>query len=243
MVTNHLQPINPSETVNESVPMSSTVNKHRNVLAIIFGTIVVIGAVGTVIYYLSISKNKSFIDTSSQQDSSSSTPANSLGQIEESQPISLSDYKEEGPTIIEQTYPKERVNVGGQKYNATQIIILARLFISEEDDYSILSSFDHVGSLTTIDGVQGLSYESVFHLTPGNHSVEIKYINGQCLDRAYLEKTYGIEAKPLSIYFSIRKKSVKQTIPNYTMFDNGIEITTESRPYKKTDLYLHCQTS
>lgn len=154
--------------------------------------------------------------------------------------ITLSNYKEVGPTIIQQTYPTQMVNVGGQDYNATQIIISAQLFIPEENDYSISSSFDHLGSLTTIDGIEGPSYESEFHLTRGNHNVEINYVNRQCLDREYIEKTHGSEAKPLSIYFSIRKKSTKQSIKNYTMFDNGIEIRTESKPYKKTDLYSHC---
>jgi len=156
------------------------------------------------------------------------------------QSITLSDYKEIGPTIIQQIYPKERARVGGQVYNATQIIISAQLYIPVENDYSVSSSFNHLGSLTTIDGIQGQSGESKFHLTSGVHAVEIQYINEGCLDTEYFEKTFGSDAKPLNIYFAISKKSEKQTIKNYTRFDNPTEIVAMSKPYKYSDLYLHC---
>ena len=226
--------LNSSENFIQPQSNSNFTHKLKHFLPIVIGILVLIGIGCVLIYYILILKGESQLSSNIEGNNFSETRVST-------QSITLSDYKEIGPTIIQQIYPKERAKVGGQAYNATQIIISAQLFIPVENDYSISSSFNHLGSLTTIDDIQGQSGESKFHLTSGIHSVEIQYINEGCFDTEYLEKTYGSEAKPLSIYFAIRKKSDKQTIKDYTIFDNPTEIKTMSKPYKYTDLYLHCQ--
>ena len=233
MVTNNFS-INPTKNSIETFSNSNLAHKPKHFLTSLIRVLVLIGVGFIVTYFILIRKNESKLNYITKE-------SNSLETSVSAQSITLSDYIEKGPTIIQQVYPKEMASVGGQTYNATQIIIFAQLFVPDENDYSISSSFNHLGSITTIDGIQGQSGESKFHLTSGIHTVQIQYINEGCLDTEYLEKTYGSEAKPLSIYFGISKKSVKQTIKDYTMFDNTIEIVTMSKPYKYNDLYLHCQ--
>ncbi len=223
-------------------------------LVFIIGIIAVSGGIVGGSYYLKHNtsffipvKQPSLVQEKSSSVSAQLTPITTTSESYANpikNKITLADYKVTGPTIVQEIYPTDWANVGGQTHNSTQFIITAVLYIPEEDDYSISSSFNHTGAKTIIDDIEGKSHEATFHLTKGNHNVIMKFVNSKCLDDRALHKIWGTEAdaKPRDIYFAVRRKSVKQTIKNYTMFDNPVEFrVNSSQSYKLIDLYIHCK--